>query len=83
MPIRRWPQVAQIREEREGLAQWLSSRGYQVAPSASNFLLFGPVPKRQEVWQHLVDRGVLIRVCWARAVSAGYGRNARRKRPVS
>lgn len=55
-------QVAQIRDERQRLARWLNAEGFEVAPSASNFLLFGPVVHREKVWQELVDRGVLIRV---------------------
>ncbi len=55
-------QVGLLRAERDDLAQWLTDEGYTVAPSAANFLLFGPVPDRQRVWQELVDRGILIRI---------------------
>ncbi len=54
-------QIALIRDERDQLATWLSDRGFVVAPSSSNFLLFGPLSNRHEVWQRLVDSGVLIR----------------------
>jgi histidinol-phosphate aminotransferase len=39
----------------------LGDRGLQVAPSDANFCLFGVFADRHEVWQQLVDRGVLIR----------------------
>lgn len=55
-------QVAELRHRRDELAKWLTKRGYQVAPSSSNFLLFGKFADRQKVWQGLLDRGVLIRV---------------------
>lgn len=55
-------QVAQIRRERDKMSAYLTDLGYEVAPSASNFLLFGPVTQREQVWRELVDRGVLIRV---------------------
>lgn len=55
-------QVAKIRADREDLEAWLTGRGFQVAPSEANFLLFGPLPDREAVWQALVDRGVLVRV---------------------
>lgn len=55
-------QVAQIRVARDQMFEWLREQGYEVAPSASNFLLFGPVEERERVWRELVDRGVLIRV---------------------
>ena len=55
-------QVDELRAEREKLAVWLTEQGYQVAPSASNFLLFGQLADRRAVWQSLVDQGVLVRV---------------------
>lgn len=55
-------QVDLLRQERDALSQWLQDQGLQVAPSSANFLLFGPVEDREQVWQQLVDRGVLIRV---------------------
>lgn len=54
-------QVSYLRDQRNALAKWLSEEGLQVAPSASNFLLFGPLEDASETWRQLVTRGVLIR----------------------
>ncbi len=54
-------QVSLVREERDALAEWLESEGFEVAPSDANFLLFGQFADRASVWQGLLDRGVLIR----------------------
>ena len=37
-------------------------RGFEVAESDANFVLFGRFDDRQALWQGLLDRGVLIRV---------------------
>ena len=61
-------QVGHLRQTRQETAEWLSSQIYhgeplQVAPSQSNFLLFGGTfTNRQAVFDALLDRGVLIRV---------------------
>jgi histidinol-phosphate aminotransferase len=66
--------VDRLRAERDDLADWLTARGLEVAPSDANFVLFGRFADRQAIWQGLLDRGVLIRVVgpegWLR-VSAG------------
>lgn len=54
-------QVALLCKERDDLAAWLKEEGFQVADSAANFLLFGPFKDREQIWQDLLDRGVLIR----------------------
>ncbi len=54
-------QVGLIRAQREELRDWLVGEGFTVAPSSSNFLLFGPLEDRHQVWEALVSRGVLIR----------------------
>lgn len=54
-------QVGLLRQEREALSEWLEDRGLQVAPSASNFLLFGRLENPTEVWERLVEKGVLVR----------------------
>lgn len=47
---------------REELAAELTSLGLQVLPSSANFLLFsGFTRSPQEIWQALLDEGVLIR----------------------
>lgn len=54
-------QVTTLRAERDALADWLASRGFTVAPSDANFILFGRFADRDAVWQSLLDQGVLIR----------------------
>ena len=54
-------QVALLRDERDALQTWLRVRGHDVAESDANFILFGQFDDRHEVWQRLLDRGVLIR----------------------
>src|SRR5690606_25218745 len=53
--------VDALRTTRDHLASWLRDRGYQVADSDANFVLFGRFADRHAIWQGLVDRGVLIR----------------------
>jgi histidinol-phosphate aminotransferase len=53
--------VTSIRAERDGLVRWLRGRGLRVADSDANFVLFGPFEQRRDVWQGLLDRGVLVR----------------------
>jgi histidinol-phosphate aminotransferase len=54
--------VAQLRKDRDLVAQQLTEMGLKVIPSASNFLLFSgfDIPSAQ-LWQMMLDRGVLIR----------------------
>jgi histidinol-phosphate aminotransferase len=57
-------QVDKLRFERDELAAYLADQGYVVAPSDANFLYFRPHDSstdRHQVWQGLLDRGVLIR----------------------
>lgn len=53
--------VAELREQCQGLQRWLAERGYDVVASEANFCLFGTFADRHDVWQRLLDRGVLIR----------------------
>jgi histidinol-phosphate aminotransferase len=53
--------VTRLRTERDGLVAWLRHRGLRVADSDANFVLFGEFSSRREVWQGLLDRGVLVR----------------------
>jgi len=53
--------VAQLRAERDATVAWLQERGLEIAASDANFVYFGKFPARHEVWQGLLDRGVLIR----------------------
>jgi histidinol-phosphate aminotransferase len=54
-------QVGLLRQERDRLAAWLVEHGFTVVPSDANFILFGRFPDRHQVWQGLLDHGVLIR----------------------
>jgi histidinol-phosphate aminotransferase len=47
--------------ERDGLVSWLRGRGLRVADSDANFVLFGTFERRRDIWQGLLDRGVLVR----------------------
>jgi histidinol-phosphate aminotransferase len=53
--------VAALRRERDALVGWLRHRGLTVADSDANFVLFGEFTDRRQVWQGLLDRGVLVR----------------------
>jgi histidinol-phosphate aminotransferase len=53
--------VTKICAERDGLVSWLRGRGLRVADSDANFVLFGTFERRRDVWQGLLDRGVLVR----------------------
>jgi histidinol-phosphate aminotransferase len=50
-----------LRSERDRVVGWLRVAGLAVADSDANFVLFGVFDDRHEVWQQLLDRGVLIR----------------------
>ena len=52
--------VATLIKARAALTLELEQLGVRVLPSSANFLLFA-VPSSPEVWQSLVDQGVLIR----------------------
>lgn len=54
-------QIGSLRDERDRLVAHLRARGWEVADSDANFVLFGKFPDRHAVWQGLLDRGVLIR----------------------
>src|SRR6185436_12137509 len=53
--------VEMLRQERDRTVDWLRARGYDVAESDANFVLFGRFANRHGVWQSLLDQGVLIR----------------------
>jgi histidinol-phosphate aminotransferase len=69
-------QVAQLRADRDSMVRSLRDRGFDVVDSDANFVLFGGLADEQEVWQALLDQGVLIRDVglpgWLR-VSVGTG----------
>ncbi|MDQ2813965.1 MAG: histidinol-phosphate transaminase [Actinomycetota bacterium] len=53
--------VGVLRAERDALVGWLRQRGLEVADSDANFVLFGQFDSRRDIWQGLLDRGVLVR----------------------
>jgi histidinol-phosphate aminotransferase len=58
--------VEAIKEQRDRIVSTLRERGYRVADSDANFVLFAVSPDeaggdQKIVWQRLLDRGVLIR----------------------
>ncbi|HZC26005.1 MAG TPA: histidinol-phosphate transaminase [Actinopolymorphaceae bacterium] len=53
--------VEELRSRRDQTVGWLRGLGLQVADTDANFALFGTFDDRHEVWQGLLDRGVLIR----------------------
>lgn len=52
--------VATLIKDRERMVEQLKSLGAQVIPSSANFLLF-TVPSSGQIWQSLLDQGVLVR----------------------
>ena len=53
--------VEQVKAQRDRMVREIPSFGLQVVPTESNFLLFGPFEQPAQVWQALLDRGVLVR----------------------
>jgi histidinol-phosphate aminotransferase len=54
--------VARLRADRNTLAQEITALGLTVVPSDANFLLFGGFAKpAAQLWEEMLERGVLIR----------------------
>jgi histidinol-phosphate aminotransferase len=54
--------VARLRADRNTLAQAITALGLTVVPSDANFLLFGGFAKpAAQLWEEMLERGVLIR----------------------
>ncbi|WP_413334446.1 histidinol-phosphate transaminase [Brevibacterium sp. GP-SGM9] len=53
--------VDRLIDSRNRMSAHLAEVGFDVHPSDSNFVLFGNISSPQELWQKLLDRGVLIR----------------------
>lgn len=53
--------VHELAAEARAFEGWLRGREYTVVESEANFTLFGAFADRHDVWQQLLDRGVLIR----------------------
>lgn len=54
-------QVDLLRRVRDEMLVRLPRLGVEVIDSDANFCLFGPFADRHDVWQRLLDRGVLVR----------------------
>ena len=54
-------QVDVLRRVRDEALVRLPAMGVEVVPSDANFCLFGRFADRHDVWQRLLDRGVLVR----------------------
>ncbi len=53
--------VDELRATRDEMLVRLPQLGVEVIDSDANFCLFGPFADRHDVWQRLLDRGVLVR----------------------
>ncbi|MGB8649628.1 MAG: histidinol-phosphate transaminase [Mycobacteriales bacterium] len=53
--------VDAVKAERDRMIAGVTALGLRVVPTEANFLLFGPFDAPGEVWQALLDRGVLVR----------------------
>lgn len=53
--------VEELRHQIQELQVWLRGRRLDVVPSQANFCLFGRFADCHDVWQQLLDRGVLVR----------------------
>jgi histidinol-phosphate aminotransferase len=53
--------VDRLRAERDDAVMWLRGQGFRVADSDANFVLFGTFRDAHQVWQGLLDHGVLVR----------------------
>ncbi|MCF2587719.1 histidinol-phosphate transaminase [Brevibacterium sp. UCMA 11752] len=53
--------VDRLIDARDRISDHLSNVGISVYPSDSNFVLFGNIASPHELWQKLLDRGILIR----------------------
>ena len=53
--------VEQLKTERDRLVTELRAIGYAVTESDANFVQFGRFADSHEVWQQILDRGVLVR----------------------
>ncbi|MDR1441937.1 MAG: histidinol-phosphate transaminase [Bifidobacteriaceae bacterium] len=53
--------VTELRERRDRLAGALAAMGFEVADSDANFVFFGRLADRHDVWEQLLARGVIVR----------------------
>ncbi len=53
--------VEAVKAQRDRMVGEITDCGLQVVPTEANFMLFGPFAHPAQVWQALLDRGVLVR----------------------
>ena len=53
--------VEAVKQQRDRMVVGITELGLTVVPTEANFLLFGPFDSPSQVWQQLLDRGVLVR----------------------
>ncbi|MCW2585613.1 MAG: hisC [Frankiales bacterium] len=53
--------VEAVKAQRDRMVAGIRALGLTVVPTEANFLLFGPFEQPAQVWQQLLDRGVLVR----------------------
>ncbi|GAA3746363.1 histidinol-phosphate transaminase [Streptomyces tremellae] len=53
--------VEQLKTERDRLVEELRALGFEVTDSDANFVQFGLFEDAQAAWQHILDRGVIVR----------------------
>ncbi|MBP0459701.1 histidinol-phosphate transaminase [Streptomyces montanisoli] len=53
--------VEQLKTERDRLVEELRALGFEVTDSDANFVQFGLFEDPQAAWQHILDRGVIVR----------------------
>jgi histidinol-phosphate aminotransferase len=53
--------VEAVKAQRDRMVAGIGALGLTVVPTEANFLLFGPFEQPAQVWQQLLDRGVLVR----------------------
>lgn len=64
--------VAAVKAQRDRMVDGITALGLEVVPTEANFLLFGPFDAPSQVWQALLDRGVLVRDVSTGAGLAGW-----------
>ena len=64
--------VELVKAQRDRMVREITALGLTVVPTDANFLLFGPFDDPADVWQRLLDAGVLVRDVSSGAGLAGW-----------
>jgi histidinol-phosphate aminotransferase len=64
--------VEHVKKQRDRMVAEITGLGLTVMPTDANFMLFGPFDEPPQVWQQLLDRGVLVRDVSSGAGLAGW-----------